>query len=161
MLFVGKKIRAARKAAGLTQAQLAEKSGVAAITIHQYEAGKRQPRMKQLADIAAALNMSVDSLITFEDEVAPGVKRRIIDNPDSDYYMVEHTADSPELLFASMDVYRDIGLLEQLIISEVRKLNTAGQQLTLNLIRQLAQTKEFQSDKEVKNCGVHERTNNG
>lgn len=72
--YIGKKIRKARKAAGLTQAQLAEKSGVAAITIHQYEAGKRQPRIKQLADITAALNLSVDSLITFEDEVTPGVK---------------------------------------------------------------------------------------
>ena len=56
---IGECIAIARKAAGLTQAQLAEKSGVAAITIHQYEHGKRQPRLDMLGKIARALNTSV------------------------------------------------------------------------------------------------------
>ena len=54
---VGERIRAARKSAGLTQAQLAEKSGVASISIHQYESGKRQPRIEQLKKIAVALGI--------------------------------------------------------------------------------------------------------
>lgn len=54
---VGERIRAARKSAGLTQTQLAEKSGVASISIHQYESGKRQPRIEQLKKIAVALGI--------------------------------------------------------------------------------------------------------
>ena len=47
----------------LTQAQLAEKSGVAAISIHQYESGKREPRIEQLHRIARALNISISALL--------------------------------------------------------------------------------------------------
>ena len=55
---VGERIRAARKSAGLTQAQLAEKSGVASISIHQYESGKRQPRIEQLKKIGSSCDWS-------------------------------------------------------------------------------------------------------
>lgn len=44
---VSNKIREARKAAGLTQKGLAEKAGLATITIQQYESNKRQPRLDQ------------------------------------------------------------------------------------------------------------------
>lgn len=52
-----------REEKGLTQAQLAEKSGVAAISIHQYESGKREPRIEQLQRIAGALNISISALL--------------------------------------------------------------------------------------------------
>lgn len=55
----GESIRTARKAAGLTQAQLAEKCNMATITIQQYERGKREPRSDALFKIAKALNISV------------------------------------------------------------------------------------------------------
>lgn len=58
-MSLGEKIQQARKEAGLTQAQLAEKCGLAAITIQQYERDKRQPRLEQLADIANALHVSM------------------------------------------------------------------------------------------------------
>ncbi len=59
----GKNIKEARKKAGLTQKELAEASGVAKITIQQYEAGKRQPRLEQLMKIAEALKIRVDVLM--------------------------------------------------------------------------------------------------
>lgn len=59
---IGQKIKAARKASGFTQDQLAQKSGVATITIRQYEAGKRQPRLEQLGKIAKALNTTTFDL---------------------------------------------------------------------------------------------------
>lgn len=64
---IGPKIRAARKAANLTQEQLAQKSGVATITIRQYEAGKRQPRVEQLRAIADALGVLITQLVDFSD----------------------------------------------------------------------------------------------
>lgn len=58
-MTIGDRIRDARKSAGLTQAQLAKKSGVAAISIHQYETGKRQPQLEQLIRISSALNVDM------------------------------------------------------------------------------------------------------
>ena len=63
---VGDRIREARKQAGLTQNQLAEKSGVATISIHQYEAGKRKPQIERLQRIADALGVSITELIDIE-----------------------------------------------------------------------------------------------
>ena len=59
----GKNIKEARKKAGLTQKELADASGVAKITIQQYEAGKRQPRLEQLMKLAEAMKIKVDVLI--------------------------------------------------------------------------------------------------
>lgn len=60
---IGFKIKEKRNAAGLTQSQLAELSGVAVITIRQYESNKRQPRADQLRAIASALGVTVDYLL--------------------------------------------------------------------------------------------------
>ena len=60
----GELIRTARKHAGLTQKELAEKSGVAKITIQQYEAGKRQPRLDQLEMLADAMKMDIGELLS-------------------------------------------------------------------------------------------------
>ena len=62
-MTIGERIKAARNNAMLTQAQLAEKCGLAAITIHQYESGKRQPRLEQLAKIARAMGLYVSDLV--------------------------------------------------------------------------------------------------
>ena len=61
-MTTGERIKAARKKAGMTQAELATKSSVAAISIHQYEAGKRHPQLEQVLRIAAALDVSVQDL---------------------------------------------------------------------------------------------------
>lgn len=56
---IGEKLRNARKLAKLTQEQLAQKSGVAAVTIRQYESGKHQPRLEQLSALSHALEISL------------------------------------------------------------------------------------------------------
>lgn len=56
-ITVGKNIRRFRKEAGLTQKQLAEKTGIAEITIRQYESGKYKPKIDKLIKIADALNI--------------------------------------------------------------------------------------------------------
>ena len=52
-----------RKAAGLTQVQLAQKIGTAQSAIAFYERGKKKPEMDKLPVIALALGVSVDALI--------------------------------------------------------------------------------------------------
>lgn len=62
-MTIGERIKTARKAAGITQAQLAEKIGSATITVQQYESGKRQPRIEQLRKIASALGLYISDLV--------------------------------------------------------------------------------------------------
>lgn len=62
-MTVGDNIKSCRKKAGLTQRELAEKCGYATGTIQQYELGQREPRMKQLEQIARVLNTSVYEII--------------------------------------------------------------------------------------------------
>lgn len=62
----GNAIKSARKAAGMTQAQLAEKCGLALITIGQYERDLREPRREQLERIATALNIELSELFAQE-----------------------------------------------------------------------------------------------
>lgn len=54
-------IKLVRKQKCLTQEQLANKSGVATITIRQYEGEKRKPRMEQLEKIAQACGVKTIS----------------------------------------------------------------------------------------------------
>ena len=61
---IGKRIQEARKKAGMKQSDLAERLGVAVITIGQYERGKRKPNLGQLQDIAKVLNADIVYLIS-------------------------------------------------------------------------------------------------
>lgn len=65
-MTIGQRIKEARKNAGLTQRELAEKSGTATGTIQQYELGKRQPRIEQLQAIASALGVTTNYFLTGE-----------------------------------------------------------------------------------------------
>ncbi len=59
----GSIIKNARIKAGITQKQLAESTGLAEITIRQYEANKREPKLENLKKIAYALNIDLLVLI--------------------------------------------------------------------------------------------------
>ncbi|MCW2306394.1 helix-turn-helix transcriptional regulator [Rhodobium gokarnense] len=52
-----------RKAAGLTQAQLAERSGQRSATISDIEAGKVDPRLSTVKALAEALDLDIDDLV--------------------------------------------------------------------------------------------------
>lgn len=62
-MTIGQNIKTARNNAGLTQKQLAEKSGIATITLQQYERGVREPKLETIAKIARALNLYAADLI--------------------------------------------------------------------------------------------------
>jgi transcriptional regulator with XRE-family HTH domain len=56
----GEKLKAMRKAAGMTQAGLAEASGVPIGTIRDYEQLKREPLLLTAAKIARALSVRLE-----------------------------------------------------------------------------------------------------
>ncbi|MFV0383374.1 helix-turn-helix transcriptional regulator [Paracoccus sp. (in: a-proteobacteria)] len=52
-----------RKAAGLTQAELADKAGLRKATVSDIENGKLDPRLSSLKALAAALNVDIDDIV--------------------------------------------------------------------------------------------------
>lgn len=56
-------IRRARERAGLTQKELAAHLGVDAMQLSRWETGRLTPRLKTAADIADALDISLDELV--------------------------------------------------------------------------------------------------
>lgn len=60
---VGEKIRKTRKQKKMTQNTLAGLTGLAVITIRQYEAGKYAPKIENLSKIAHALESSLSEFL--------------------------------------------------------------------------------------------------
>lgn len=67
----GSIIKNARIKAGITQKQLAESTGLAEITIRQYESNKREPKLENLKKIAYALNIDLLVLIGAVSNIKP------------------------------------------------------------------------------------------
>ena len=60
---LGKNLRAARKRLGLTQEEVAERSGLQAGEVSRIEAGKRDPRVSTVERLAAALEVHPSQLL--------------------------------------------------------------------------------------------------
>ena len=135
----GKLIKEARKNKGLTQKQLAEKTGLATVTIQQYERNLREPRLKNI--IANALNVSPESLfgstrIGFTTE---------FDREKLNYY-------NPGI-FSEGNIRYMSELLDQ--------LNFAGQEKALEQIELLTKIPEYKKnyiDHETDVLAAHTRT---
>ncbi|MCX5588176.1 MULTISPECIES: helix-turn-helix domain-containing protein [Streptomyces] len=65
--FSGRRLREARKTAGLSPEHLAISVGRSAYSIHEYELGRVTPPITVIAAIADALGRSVDDLLTEEE----------------------------------------------------------------------------------------------
>lgn len=72
-MTTGQRIKAARKKAGMTQADLAKKLGISYVNISQLEKDQRNPKLETLQRIAAALGISIYELIDGDD-----LKRAVI-----------------------------------------------------------------------------------
>ena len=59
MSFLIEELEAARKAAGMSQEQLATRSGLSRMTVQRTEAGQIDPRLSSVAAIAKTLGMDV------------------------------------------------------------------------------------------------------
>jgi transcriptional regulator with XRE-family HTH domain len=60
---LGVNLRAARKEAGLSQEQVAERSGVHATEVSRIEAGKRDPRVSTVERLAEAVDLKPGQLL--------------------------------------------------------------------------------------------------
>lgn len=113
---VGERIKAARKKANLTQAQLAQLCGVATITIRQYEADKREPKLEQLWKIAGALGVRLDDLLggieTFDSgEEFEKRRKELLEKSGAggDTLTLSYTSDPRVFIDSTLDLLNDEG----------------------------------------------------
>ena len=72
MVSLGNRIRLARERAGYTQEKVAEKVGVSRSAVSRWEQGEIEPKVQNLAAVAALLNVSTDYLLGIEDHANAG-----------------------------------------------------------------------------------------
>lgn len=97
---IGKTIRHYRKAANLTQSQLASASNISLMSIRRYETNQRTPDITQLQQIANGLKIPLADLLGLE------YKESILDDSDiykffdSLGYIIKNTDNEKFLLFS-------------------------------------------------------------
>jgi len=151
----GQRIKEARKSRGLTQAQLAQRCGMATITIQQYEADKREPRQKQLRFIADALNVSVSYLEGDESmevrAIMDAIKRK--DAREFEHLLglkegsiTDMGTELKEGEFILSTLARDDAESTALadILSAAKQLNHTGQTVAVERVRELGKIPEYQ-----------------
>ena len=131
-MTIGQRIKEARKSIGLTQRELAERSGTATGTIQQYELGKRQPRLQQLRQIAQVLDADVVYLISGQTstEVEQGILAQA--EAETKYYVKGRFAEA-EVWKARKD---EIG-------EDLAKLNDDGQIEAVKRVKELTRLDEY------------------
>lgn len=70
-MTIGESIKEIRKKKGYTQKQLGKESGIAEITIRQYEAGKYKPKLENIRKIASVLGVYMNELIEDWSQYSP------------------------------------------------------------------------------------------
>lgn len=75
-MSIGKTIQKIRKQKGFTQKELAEKAGIAEITIRQYETEKRQPKIDNIIRISNVLGVPMNDLV--EDDLLESQEETIL-----------------------------------------------------------------------------------
>lgn len=70
-MIIGERIREARTRNGWTQEQVAGWTGLSAVEIAHYEAGRRKPASGNLTKLARGLRVSADWLLGLEDGGEP------------------------------------------------------------------------------------------
>ena len=68
-MTTGERIRKYRKAAHLTQKELAKKVNLAEITIRQYEGNLYEPKQEAAKRIASVLGVSISDLMGWDEEI--------------------------------------------------------------------------------------------
>jgi transcriptional regulator with XRE-family HTH domain len=86
-MLLSERVRLAREAAGLTQAQLAKACGIAQPSVHDLESGRtKNPRSSSLLKIANALGQTPEWLVNGTGELSSAPASEII-SPDEEGFL--------------------------------------------------------------------------
>ncbi len=81
-MSIGQVIRKYRKEAGLTQEEMANRLGVTTPAVNKWENGNSNPDIELLAPIARLLNISLDTLMSFHEELTSAEINEIVQEID-------------------------------------------------------------------------------
>lgn len=165
MKDIGDRIKETRQARGITQSELARRVGLATVTIRQYENGSREPRLDTIKQIATALDVQPEYLLTEKlhdlyNRVHPKSKREdgklTVDDllkggTFQDY--VNDYAQLAEMVFGLGDYQSDMELydnaLKESILDVLSALNIRGKEAALRHLEELAQIPAYQAGKKA------------
>lgn len=82
LMEIGNVIKKYRKEAGFTQEQMANRLGVTTPAVNKWENGNSKPDIELLAPIARLLNISLDTLLSFYENLSDGEIEEIIKKMD-------------------------------------------------------------------------------
>lgn len=168
-MTTGEKIKAARKAAGLTQKQLGERLGLSFQAIAQWENDLRNPKYETLQRIATALDVSMtyfmDENEIFHDEFRQGhvsmddiadkmhlpveIVWEILQSDDPAYQEEkEEITRIGAALAYSVDYQLSRSALEE-IAAHLKKLNYDGQKKAVERVEELTEIPKYRRDTET------------
>lgn len=120
MSQLGKNLKLIRKKRGLSQIELGKLSGITERTIYNYETGDNYPKPKNLAKLAAALDVSTDFLERgdLENEPVDMPKEKMTFNPNFDMNVSsqsgEKMSEIPSFLDQAADIFGCSSLSESI-----------------------------------------------
>lgn len=127
-MSIAENIKYLRKKNKMTQKELAEKSGLAVITIQQYEAGKYEPKNESLYKLRKAFNCNI---------------YEIIDEP--------FEFKIPNVLLESLkpgETVQTVNIRENKLISDYRQLNDKGKLEAVKRVEELTEIKKYTEKEE-------------
>ncbi len=145
-------IREVRKAAKITQEELAKVIGITHATLSRYESGAIDPPTSQLQAIAAALGVSVGRLLGQESErvIIPGRLKFVeVNDPESSFIRYNIEAADQEAFNYGLQILENAGVSVQahtpqaLVLAVMEKLNTDGQQKVVERAEELTEISRY------------------
>lgn len=149
---ISNKIKELRRKKGLTQKQLADKTGLATITIQNYEGGKYKPKYETACKIANALEIPISDILDsdiLDQTYIDLVERSINVTPSviTSHYPVGSTVkDLDDLPFDNNIICTD----EKELILNYRMLNSLGRVVAVERVKELTEINKYTEQHEIK-----------
>ena len=110
---LGALLREERRAAGLSQRDVAERTGVSDAYLSQVERGRHEPSLRVLTAVASTLGVSLEALLARAGIVEAGDGDDAARLPSTEAAILADPALTEPQRFALLTVYRSFGLTRQ------------------------------------------------
>ena len=110
---LGALLREERRAAGLSQRDVAERTGVSDAYLSQVERGRHEPSLRVLTAVASTLGLSLEALLARAGIIEPGDGDHAARLPSTEAAILGDPDLTEPQRFALLTVYRSFGLTRQ------------------------------------------------
>ena len=161
-MTIGERLKMARKQAGLTQAQLAEKIGVPFQSISQWEHDSRTPNMESLNKLANALGCHVFWLF-YGDLASVQDQATFMADSISEQMKLNPSVRSRLAAEYIIDIYMKKGYTftrgELELITAFGLLNAKGKEKAIERVQELTEMRRYKAEKEGTQNAISEKEN--